>query len=130
MVGGRREGGREDKDRLLMRGWYQKGRSVSTHQYGCDVMAKDDNGDTLLHVAALGGSLSAVCTLIDEFKCDPNTKGFEDRIPLHSAANKGHIEIVRKLVRDHGCDVMSKDDNGTLLSTLLPWEGHCLQCAH
>ena len=30
MVGGRREGGREDEDRLLMRGWYQKGWSFST----------------------------------------------------------------------------------------------------
>ena len=35
-------------------------------------MAKDD---TPLHIAALGGSLFAVYTLIDEFKCDPNTKG-------------------------------------------------------
>ena len=75
-------------------------------------MAKDNNGDTPLHRAALGGSLSAVCTLIDESKCDPNTKGFKSRIPLHYAANNGHVEIVRKLVRDYGCDVMSKDDNG------------------
>ena len=30
MVGGRREGGREDEDRLLMRGWYHKGRCFST----------------------------------------------------------------------------------------------------
>ena len=51
-------------------------------------MAKDNSDDTPLHVAALGGSLSTVCKLIDEFKCDPNTKGFEGRMPLHCAAQK------------------------------------------
>ena len=75
-------------------------------------MAKENSGDTPLHLAAWGESLSAVCTLIDEFKCDPNTKGFVGRIPLHFAATKGHVEIVRKLVREYGCDVMAKDKDG------------------
>ena len=68
-------------------------------------MAKDNSNDTRLrlHIAALEGSLSTVCTLIDEFKCDPNTKGFGGRIPLHRAAQGGYIEIFRKLVRDYGC---------------------------
>ena len=52
-----------------------------------------------------------MCTLIDEFKCDPNTKGCKGRIPLHSAVEKGYVDIVRKLVRNYGCDVMAKDDN-------------------
>ena len=33
----------------------------------------------------LGGSPDALHTLIDEFKCDPNTKGLEGRTPLHYA---------------------------------------------
>ena len=65
-------------------------------------MTKDDNDDTPLHIAALGGSLSTVCTLIDELKCDPNTKGFEGRIPLHYAAQMGHVDIIRKLVQGSG----------------------------
>ena len=52
-----------------------------------------------------------MCTLIDEFKCDPNTRGFNGRTPVHQAANKCHIDIVRKLVCDYGCDVMAKDNN-------------------
>ena len=75
-------------------------------------MAKDEHGDTPLHLAALGGSLSTVCTLIDEFKCDPSTKGLNGRIPLHLAAHTGHIDIIRKLVLSYGCDVMAKDDHG------------------
>ena len=42
-------------------------------------MTKNKIGSTPLHLAALEGSLSAVCTSIDEFKCDPNTKGFEGK---------------------------------------------------
>ena len=72
-------------------------------------MAEDDNGDTRLHIAALGVSLSTVCIPME---CDPNTKEFNGRILLHYAAHGGHIEIVRKLVRDYGCDVMSGDKNG------------------
>ena len=30
----------------------------------CDIIAKDDDGDTPLHLAALGGSLSTLCTLM------------------------------------------------------------------
>ena len=76
-------------------------------------LAKDNDGDTALHLAVLGGSLSTVCTLIDEFKCDPYTKGSQGRTPVHQAANKGHIDIVRKLVRVYGCDVMAKDNDGS-----------------
>ena len=75
-------------------------------------MAKDDHGDTPLHYAALEGSLSTVCVLIDEFKSDPNTKGFKGRKPLHHAALKGHIDIIRKLILNYECDVMAKDDDG------------------
>ena len=48
-----------------------------------------------------------------EFKCDPNTKGFEGRIPLHHAAYQGHVDIVRKLVHDCGCDPMAKNNCGS-----------------
>ena len=78
-------------------------------------MAEDDDGDTPLHIAALGGSLTAVCTLVDEFKCDPNTQGLKGIIPLHCAARKSHINIIRKFVRDFGSDVMAKDDYGHTL---------------
>eukprot|EP00731_Ephydatia_muelleri_P021526 Em0014g117a len=75
-------------------------------------MAEDADGDTLLHLRASGRSLTAVCTLIEEFKCDPNTKGLNGRTPLHLAAREGQIDIIRKLVRDYGCDIMAKDDDG------------------
>ena len=93
------------------------------------VMAADKDGDTPVHIAAMGGSLSTVCTLIDEFKCDPNKKGFEGKIPLHYAAQRNHVDIVRKLVR-HFVIVWLEIEMVALLFTLLHWKGHCLQCAH
>ena len=78
----------------------------------CDIMAKDNSGDTPLHRAALGGSLSTVCTLIEEFKCDPNTMGFRGRSSVHHAAESGHIDVVRKLVHDYICDVNALDGYG------------------
>ena len=54
-----------------------------------------------------------MCTLIDEFSCDPNTKGFDDIIPLHYAAQKGHVDIVRKLVLHYRCDVMARNKYGS-----------------
>ena len=47
-----------------------------------------------------------VILLIDEFKCDPNTKGFKSRIPLHHAAHNGYIEIIRKFVQKYRCNVI------------------------
>ena len=53
-----------------------------------------------------------MCTLIDEFKCDPNTKGWKSRLPLHYAALNGHKDIVWKLVFDYGGDVYNVDHFG------------------
>ena len=64
-----------------------------------------------------------MCTLIDEFKCDPNTKGSKGRIPLHYAAQNGHVDLVKKLVHDYGCYVMAKDDNGHTPLHLAAFEG-------
>ena len=75
-------------------------------------MARDDDGDTPLHIAALEGSLPTGCTLIEDFKCDPNIKGFKGRTPLRHAAQKGHIKIIRKFVFHYGCDINIVDDCG------------------
>ena len=94
---------------------HEKSVCKDTISDGCTkapAMVTDKNGNTPLHIAALEGSLSTVCTIVEKLKCDPNTKGFEGRIPLHCAAEKGHIDIVRKLVLGYGCDVMAKDVYG------------------
>eukprot|EP01059_Diplonema_ambulator_P015435 TRINITY_DN2656_c0_g1_i1.p1 TRINITY_DN2656_c0_g1~~TRINITY_DN2656_c0_g1_i1.p1 ORF type:complete len:469 (+),score=88.78 TRINITY_DN2656_c0_g1_i1:497-1903(+) len=60
--------------------------------------APDDEGNTALHHAALGGSL-AVCKVILE----KNTTGLyleneNGDLPIHYAAREGHVEVVRLLL--------------------------------
>ena len=68
--------------------------TLFVREYGSNFMANDDDGDIPLHLAAFGGSLSVLCSLIDEFWCDPNTKGSKGRISLHCAAQNVHADIV------------------------------------
>lgn len=51
--------------------------------------ARDDNQNTLLHVAAVCGNLKAVVTLMDQ--CIPaEVKNAESKTALHLVAQKGH----------------------------------------
>ena len=48
--------------------------------------------------------------LINEFGCDPNTKGYVGRSMLHSACQGGSLSLVQTLMREHNTDVNSQDD--------------------
>ena len=84
-------------------------------EHGCDVMARDSDGDTPLNIAALSGREEVVRELITKFGCSPHIKGEYGRTPLHNACGGGHLDVVRKLVSEHGCDVMARDSNGATL---------------
>ena len=94
------EGGHLDVVRIL----------VSEH--GCDIMARDSDGDTPLHIAALAGREEVVKELITEFGCTPHIKGKYGNTPLHNACGGGHLDVVRILVSEHGCDIMARDSDG------------------
>ena len=93
-------------------------------------MAKDDEVTHLSTLLPRKGRSPILCTLIDEFKCNPNTKGSKGRTILHYAAQNGHVDIVRKLVREYGSVAMAKDDNGDTPLYLATLGGHCPQCVH
>ncbi len=81
---------------------------------GTDVDAKDTNGWTPLHLAALNGQKETTEILIAE-GADVNTG---DKItPLHYAAQYGEMEIVELLI-SKGADVNAKGDAG---DTPLDW---------
>ena len=75
-----------------------------------DVNAKNDNGDTPLHTAALEGH-SDVVKLLVAAGADVKAKNDNGDTPLHTAAAYGHANIAKLLI-DASADVNSKDDTG------------------
>ena len=73
---------------------------------GVDVTAKDDGGDTALHLAASeGGSLEVVKLLVNK-SVNVNSKNGEGLNPLHYAVYGGRKEIAELLIAE------SADVNG------------------
>lgn len=74
---------------------------------GANVNAKNQDGFTSLHRAAINGSLVMATLLVDN-GADVNVKGYFDERPLHRAAIIGNLEIARLLV-SKGADVNVTD---------------------
>ncbi|XP_053549194.1 CARD- and ANK-domain containing inflammasome adapter protein-like [Bombina bombina] len=74
-----------------------------------NINAVNQNGDTLLHVAAANGQVPVIEFLISKgAKVDANDKN--QRTPLHRAAQNGHAEAVRVLLRA-GANIYSLDSD-------------------
>ena len=88
----------------LVRALIQKhGISVLKH--------KDSDGDTPLHLLALGVYKHDVAMmLVKEF--GSSVKGHKGRSLLHMACEEGNVSLVRTLLLDCKCDVTARDDGG------------------
>lgn len=75
-----------------------------------EIMAKDENGMTLLHWAADRGHQEIARYLLEQ-KLDVNARDSEGQTALHYAASCGHLEVVRVLL-DHGGDPTIQDAEG------------------
>ncbi|XP_048250653.1 serine/threonine-protein phosphatase 6 regulatory ankyrin repeat subunit B-like, partial [Haliotis rufescens] len=64
----------------------------------------DDDGDTILHIACLGGHVDKVRYVLLQMVADINSRGKYGRTPLMMAAGKGHRQVCDLLVRE-GADV-------------------------
>ncbi|XP_046555559.1 serine/threonine-protein phosphatase 6 regulatory ankyrin repeat subunit C-like [Haliotis rubra] len=80
---------------------------------GADLTLRNDNNDTLLHVACEGGNSPIVEDLLPQF--DINCRGFVGWTPLMAAAWCGKKDVVDLLVSKGADLTLRDDDNDTLL---------------
>ena len=61
-------------------------------------------------MAALCSKDDVVLMLINEFKCDPNVRGYLGGTLLHSACCGGHVSLVKTLILEHKADINNRDE--------------------
>ena len=92
------------------RGWVNLVRAL-VQKHGTGILtARDDEGDTPLHIAVMNGREYLVLALINEFGCDVNVTGHLGRSLLHSACASNYFSLVRLVLRYISPWVV--DDNG------------------
>jgi hypothetical protein len=81
---------------------------------GGNVDARDDGGNTPLHLASERGDVNMVETLL---KCDadPNSKNSRGDTPMHSAVRWDHAPVVRALSKWGADERIANDDGKTPL---------------
>jgi Ankyrin repeats (many copies) len=77
---------------------------------GADIHARDANGSTIIHGAAIGGCVEIFQWLVRQ-GADSNAKDDNGSTVLHGAAIGGCVEILKWLV-DQRIDINAKDGNG------------------
>ena len=66
--------------------------------YDCDINARDNDGLTPLHVAALAGTEEVVRVLITTYKCPVDCVDSDGCTCLLLAVRNGHVNLVRMLL--------------------------------
>ena len=90
------------------------------NECNCDIMAPDNNGNTILHVAASKGSLDVMKYLINTHHYNPMTTNNSGETALHYALK--HIDVVKYLIIECNCDTMVTDKDGwTSLHYAVRW---------
>ena len=80
---------------------------------GANMKARDNRGDTGLHMAASNGHTAVVHVLVTDFGLDSNVNGCDGMTALHHASSRGYSSLVEDLGKQYGCNVEAKDDRGS-----------------
>ena len=81
-------------------------------KYKVDPMSTDNDGNTPVHAAALGGSKDVLSMLISKYGCPVDCRNNSQQTPLHLACSKGELGVVRMLVCEYKADLNVFDEDG------------------
>ena len=90
----------------------------------CDLLARDEEGNTALHIAASSGHHDIVQELASRYTTPSAGKNKEGHTPLHLACSKGWATCVTVLADRFPGDLMQKDEHGNLPLHLAALFGH------
>ena len=77
-----------------------------------DVHIKDNKGNQPIHVSALTGCTKLMTTLIFDYGCDPEARGFKNRTLLHKALYAGQTSTAKSLIEVFHLSLHSIDSDG------------------
>ena len=75
-------------------------------------VARIIGGNTPLHLACFCGSYQIVRYLIDDRKCETNTRNNQGNVPIKLACNQGHLDIVKYMISTGRCDMTVRGFTG------------------
>ena len=96
----------------------------------CELLARDEEGNTALHLAASGGYHEVVLELACKYEMPSGGRNDVAQTPLHMAASKGRVECVRVLATLFPDDLKMKDkyDNLPLHTAALFGHSDTVDC--
>ncbi|XP_046378646.2 ankyrin repeat domain-containing protein 50-like isoform X2 [Haliotis rufescens] len=101
---------------LMCAAWAgQRGAFDALVSAGCDVSAVDNNGNTILHVACLGGNVDIVKYVLVDISDDVNCRGQYGWTPVMIAAGRGYRGLFDFLVSKDVDLSLVGDDGNTIL---------------
>ena len=82
------------------------------NECNCDIMTRDKNGNTILHIAASEGLFDVIKYLINTHHCNLMTTNYRGETVLHYAVRRIHVDVVKYLINECNCDTMVTDKDG------------------
>ena len=95
--------------------------------HSCDIETlKDENGQTLLHIACSAMTVKTVKTLLDEYGAYPSSQDRQGNTPLHLASAGYHAKACAVLLKEPTCDPNLQNEDGNTPAHVAVMNGHTM----